>query len=59
MSMNKQHEYTAKLTLKNKRDLKRYLKHLKKKYRNGDIPIERALDFNFQWKFKKSPTDSH
>lgn len=50
-------EYRVKLILKNKRELKRHLKNLKKEYRN--IPIEKALDFDFQWNFKKSPTNTH
>lgn len=47
--MKKDNTYKAKLILTNEKQLKSYLKGLFIKYGFGNIPINEALNFNFEW----------
>lgn len=49
--MNKENVYHTQLSLINETELNEYLKALVIKYGFGNIPIEKAFDFNFKWEF--------
>ena len=50
--MNKDKTYKVQLFLSNELQLKKYLNNLVVKYGMGNIPINKAFDFDFKWEYR-------
>lgn len=45
----KQETFTVKRVLANEDELQNHLEKLNEKYGRGNVPLEEALNFDFQW----------